>query len=48
MGVNQGMCQIRVTEQHFAVVIFMLKNAVLTFEFVDEILRGDLSNLRAG
>ena len=39
----------RVIEEHFAVVIFMrLKDAVLTFEFVDEILRGDHSNLQTG
>ena len=37
--------QIKVTEQYFPVVLFiMLYKVVLTFEFVDEILKCDHSN----
>ena len=37
--------QVKATEQHFPVVLFiMLYNVVLTFESVDEILKCDHSN----
>ena len=37
--------QMKATEQYFHVVLFiMLYKVVLTFEYVDEILKCDLSN----
>ena len=37
--------QMKATEQHFPVVLFIkLYNVVLTFEYVDEILKCDHSN----